>query len=383
MIPDCISDMSSSTLFWLANSIAIFALCVILTSQLIPQILRIAFRKNLFDQPDERKIHRGSVPRLGGIAFKPVMFFSLAFMCGMCQLMDCNYMLEEFVSDSRSLTSGFCCVMILILVGLVDDLIGIRYKVKFVVQVLCGMMMIAGGLWINNLHGLFGINELSAWIGYPLTIFFTVLIINSINMIDGIDGLASGLCGATTLIFGIVFFLLHEYIFATLSFAMLGVLVPFFYFNVFGDVDKHKKIFMGDTGSLTAGMTICILCMRLLQCSPNTSTDIPNILVLAYSPLLVPCLDVARVYLHRVRNGKNPFLPDKNHIHHKLLALGIHQRMVLVIIVVFSILLSLLNILISRYIDVTLLVLIDVLGWTLMNVWLTKQIFKINKQKQE
>lgn len=134
---------------------------------------------------------------------------------------------------------------------------------------------------------------------------------------------------------------------------------------------------MGDTGSLTIGMILCILCLRLLQCSTTeASVELPNILVLAYSPLLIPCLDVVRVYLHRVRNGKNPFLPDKNHIHHKLLALGMRQRMAMVSIVLVSILFSLCNIFISKYINVTLLVLINVLIWTLLNVWLTYRIKK-------
>lgn len=238
-------------------------------------------------------------------------------------------------------------------------------------------MIIAGEMYIDNLHGLLGIHGLPVWIGYPLTVLVIVFIINSINLIDGIDGLASGLCGVATLFYGVVFFLLHEYIYAILSFATLGVLVPFFYYNVFGDANKQKKIFMGDTGSLTIGMILCILCLRLLQCSTTeASAELPNILVLAYSPLLIPCLDVVRVYLHRVRNGKNPFLPDKNHIHHKLLALGMRQRMAMVSIVLVSILFSLCNIFISKYINVTLLVLINVLIWTLLNVWLTYRIKK-------
>ena len=383
MIIDCLSDLSPTTVFWLVNSIAVFAVCVSFAGLLIPQILLISFRKQLFDQPDERKIHQGVVPRLGGIAFKPVIFFSVALMFGLCMLSGYSYMLEGIAVESRSLSFGFCCIMLLYLVGIADDLIGIRYKAKFAVQSMCGVMMIAGGMWINNLHGLFGIHELSVWIGYPLTVLVIVFIINSINLIDGIDGLASGLCGATTLFYGVVFFLSHEYIYAILSFATLGVLVPFFYYNVFGDANKQKKIFMGDTGSHTVGMIICILFMKLLQCSPDTSTNLPNTLVLAYSPLLIPCLDVVRVYLHRVRNGKNPFLPDKNHIHHKLLALGMRQRMAMVIIVLVAILFSLCNILISKYIDVTLLVFINILVWTLLNIWLTYRAKRINKQKQE
>lgn len=377
MITEFYSGLSLTTIFWTVSSIAVFMICVLCSGILIPQILLISFRKQLFDQPDERKIHQEIVPRLGGIAFKPVIFFTVALMLGVSQLLGYGYMMEDFTLEVRSIAFSFCCIILLYLVGIADDLIGIRYKAKFIVQIICGLMIIAGGMYIDNLHGLLGIHGLPVWIGYPLTVLVIVFIINSINLIDGIDGLASGLCGVATLFYGVVFFLLHEYIYAILSFATLGVLVPFFYYNVFGDANKQKKIFMGDTGSLTIGMILCILCLRLLQCSTTeASAELPNILVLAYSSLLIPCLDVVRVYLHRVRNGKNPFLPDKNHIHHKLLALGMRQRMAMVSIVLVSILFSLCNIFISKYINVTLLVLINVLIWTLLNVWLTYRIKK-------
>lgn len=377
MITEFYSGLSLTTIFWTVSSIAVFMICVLCSGILIPQILLISFRKQLFDQPDERKIHQGIVPRLGGIAFKPVIFFTVALMLGVSQLLGYGYMMEDFTLEVRSIAFSFCCIILLYLVGVADDLIGIRYKAKFIVQIICGLMIIAGGMYIDNLHGLLGIHGLPVWIGYPLTVLVIVFVINSINLIDGIDGLASGLCGVATLFYGVVFFLLHEYIYAILSFATLGVLVPFFYYNVFGDANKQKKIFMGDTGSLTIGMILCILCLRLLQCSTTeASAELPNILVLAYSPLLIPCLDVVRVYQHRVRNGKNPFLPDKNHIHHKLLALGMRQRMAMVSIVLVSILFSLCNIFISKYINVTLLVLINVLIWTLLNVWLTYRIKK-------
>ncbi|MCE8621608.1 undecaprenyl/decaprenyl-phosphate alpha-N-acetylglucosaminyl 1-phosphate transferase [Bacteroides fragilis] len=382
MLTEYFSLFSVTDIFWIVNSIAVFLTCVLCAGLLIPKILLISFRKQLFDQPDERKIHKDIVPRLGGIAFKPVMFFSVALMLGLCQFFGYDYMLENIAIESRSIAFSFCCIMLLYLMGIADDLIGIRYKAKFVGQITCGIMMIVGGMWVNNLHGLFGIHELPIWFGYPLTILVIVFIINSINLIDGIDGLASGLCGVATLFYGIIFFMLHEYIYALLSFATLGVLVPFFYYNVFGDADKQKKIFMGDTGSLTIGMMLCVLSLKLLQCSSaDASSPLPNLFVLAYSPLLVPCLDVVRVYMHRVRNGKNPFLPDTNHIHHKLLALGLRQRTAMMTIVAVSIFFTLCNVLISKYISVTILLFADALAWTLLNIWLTHRICKIKKKK--
>ena len=376
-----ISNLSAPSLFWTVNSVLVFIVCVLSAGVLIPQILLISFRRNLFDEPDERKIHQGVVPRLGGIAFKPVVFFSVALLLGVSQLLGYGDMLGGITSERRSLAFGFCSIMVLYLVGMADDLIGIRYRVKFVVQIACGLMVIAGGLWLDNLHGLFLIYNVPAWAGWPVTVLAVVFIINAINLIDGIDGLASGLCGVAMLFYGIIFLLAHEYIYAMLAFATLGVLVPFFYYNVFGDVKRGRKIFMGDTGSLTIGMMLCILSLKVCRCFPDdTSDSLPNVFVLAYSPLIIPCFDVVRVYLHRVRNGKNPFLPDKNHIHHKLLAIGMRQRTAMITIVSVSVLFTLCNILLSISIGVTPLLLADIIVWTAANIWLTRRIHRINKK---
>jgi len=340
----------------------------------IPQILLIAFRRQLFDEPDERKIHRGIVPRLGGIAFKPVIFFSIALFLGMNLMLGNGEMLSAVGSDVRALSFGFCSIMVLYLVGIADDLIGVRYRAKFIIQILCGAMLIGGGLWIDDLHGVLWLHDIPAWAGYPLTVLVTVFIINAINLIDGIDGLASGLCGTAFLFYGITFYLLHQYIYAMLSFATLGVLVPFFYYNVFGDVAHGRKIFMGDTGSLTIGMTLCFLCIKLMQCAPDGGVGNADPLVLACAPLLVPCFDVIRVYLHRVRSGKNPFLPDKCHIHHKLLALGMKPHTTMIAIISISALLVMGNILLSRYIDVNWLLIGDAVIYTVANIRLTKRI---------
>ena len=395
--------MDNPRAFWVVNSLFVFALSVFCAGVLIPQILLISFRKRLFDVPDERKIHQGVVPRLGGIAFKPVVFFSVALALGLSMLLGYGQLLGNIGSESRPLAFGFCTIMMLYLVGMADDLIGIRYRAKFAIQIICGLLVIAGGLWINNLHGLLFIHALPEWIGYPITLFAVVFIINAINLIDGIDGLASGLSSVALLIFlvmlgamigvmllykmkkekymPLVFFIIGEYIYALLAFATLGVLVPFFYYNVFGDPAKKNKIFMGDTGSLTIGMMTCILSLKLLDGFPvNPSMQQPNAFFLAYSPLIIPCFDVVRVYLHRVRNGKNPFLPDKNHIHHKMLAVGMRQRTVMIAIVLVSVCFTLCNILLSRYINVTLLLILDIFIWTLGNLWLTRRIHIVHSK---
>jgi UDP-N-acetylmuramyl pentapeptide phosphotransferase/UDP-N-acetylglucosamine-1-phosphate transferase len=169
---------------------------------------------------------------------------------------------------------------------------------------------------------------------------------------------------------------MESYTFALLAFATLGVLVPFFYFNVFGKAEKQHKIFMGDTGSLTIGLILSMLSLRLV----NVGSDFSgrpydgNVLIVAVAPLLIPCFDVVRVYFGRVQRGKNPFLPDKTHIHHKLLNAGMTQHKAMVSIVMASVILSALLIILSKLVDVNILIAAGALLFIVFNVALSRYI---------
>lgn len=333
----------------------------------------------MFDHYDERKVHNGAVPRLGGAVFNPAIFFSISILLGMDLILGKQDILLKEANDTPELLFGFCAGMILYLMGIVDDLIGVRYRSKFIIQILCGIILIIGGIWINDLFGIMGIFGLPQWIAYPLTVLVIVVIINSINLIDGIDGLASGLSGVALLFYGLTYIHLHQWFFAMLAFATLGVLIPFFYCNVFGNCSKGRKIFMGDTGSLTLGIILCILSIEIIRKS-GQETSFPNPTALAFSPLIIPCFDLIRVFIHRIRIRKSPFMPDKNHIHHKLLAIGMSQRATMVTIVSVSVLFTLCNVVLSEHINVNILLGADIIVWTLVNIWLT---FKIKQRKQK
>ena len=365
------------SLIWIVNILSVFFLCVFFAGIVIPQILLIAFRRRLFDEPDERKIHQCVVPRLGGMAFKPVVFFSFILLLALNVSTGHDELLKEIGAKALPLAYAFCAIIMLYLVGIADDLIGVRYRAKFFIQIVCGIMLVAGGVELSDLHGMLFIHTMPSWISIPLTIFVTVFIINAINLIDGIDGLASGLCSIAFLFYGLTFIWFHQYLYAMLAFATLGVLIPFYYYNVFGKAEKGRKIFMGDTGSLTIGIMLCFLSMQVSHLSATTSPHHFNPFVMAFAPLLVPCFDVVRVYLHRVRNGKNPFLPDKNHIHHKLLAIGMRQRTAMVTIVLSSTVLTFLNILFSAYINSSLLLCMDIALWTMANIHITRKIRRL------
>ncbi len=360
--------------FWIINLAVVFLLCLFFSGILIPQILLIAYRKNLFDEPDERKIHKSAVPRLGGIAFTLVITFTIALLRGINLIRERNSLLDGKDNELRTICFSFCATILLYIVGIADDLIGIRYRAKFIIQIISGIILILGGLSFSQMNGFLGLQEIPVWFGYPLTIFMIVFVLNAVNLIDGIDGLASGLCCVAFITYSIAFFYMQKYMYAAFSMANLGVLMPFFYYNVFGDVKKQKKIFMGDTGSLTIGISLCILSLKLAENNSLGITTGPNMFVVAFSPLIIPCFDVVRVYVHRVRNGKNPFMPDKNHLHHKFLALGLSQHKAMFIILCISLFLVIFNCLASIYVDVNILLVIDVLFITLGNMWLSKRI---------
>ncbi|MCC8114128.1 MAG: undecaprenyl/decaprenyl-phosphate alpha-N-acetylglucosaminyl 1-phosphate transferase [Bacteroidales bacterium] len=351
-------------------------LAVICAGVLIPQILLISFRKALFDVPNARKIHTSVVPRLGGLAFMPVVCFTFVLLFGLGVHVEGSSFLSYVLPYLSNLSFAACALMMLYIVGMADDLVGVKYSAKFVVQIFCAILMIAGGVSFNTFGGFFGIYEVPEWLGCPMIIIATVFIINAINLIDGIDGLASGLCSICLLIYGVVYSMAGEWVFAILSFASVGVLVPFFYYNVFGDPNKQKKIFMGDTGSLTIGMMISFLGIRMLQIEEPLQFHNINMLVVAFSPLIVPCFDVVRVYGERIASHNNPFLPDKRHIHHKLLALGWHQRRAMVMLISVSLVFSLANIIASEWININLLLGIDALLTIFAILALNRFIYK-------
>ena len=154
---------------------------------IIPRILLLSFKKHLFDMPDERKVHKGIIPRLGGVSFFPAVIFTLSLMIGLNRI----YGEELFpsiigVSDTSVLSFGLSSLLLLYLTGITDDLIGVRYRQKFIVQIFCAILLVSSGLWINNLYGIFGIYELPPVVGLPFTVFTIVFITNAINLIDGI-----------------------------------------------------------------------------------------------------------------------------------------------------------------------------------------------------
>lgn len=373
---------------WTLDELAVFLISAGISGIIIPRILLIAFRKRLFDEPDERKIHTAAVPRLGGLAFMPSIVFSICLVVGVKGILDAQGLSAYFGGPSEvgdmsemllPMCFGLCAVMMMYLVGIADDLIGVRYRAKFVAQILAALLLAMGGVRIENFHGFMWLYELPVGLSWAATVLLVVFITNAINLIDGIDGLASGLSGIAMAFYGFVFMHTGYMLYAMLAFAGLGTLVPFFYYNVFGNPAMGKKIFMGDTGSLTTGLILSFLSIEV--CSlPEGSVYSWDVMVVAFAPLAIPCLDVIRVFVHRIVRGMSPFLPDKSHIHHKLLALGIPQRWAMITILATSSALIAANLLMSVHMGPMWVLVIDMVVWVAANWQLTRCIMARQKR---
>ena len=298
-----------------------FTISAYIARLIIPRILLISFRKKLFDIPDERKVHKRAIPRLGGVSFFPTILLSCSAVLALRTLtgygisvLTASYILPEFLVL-------VCGMVLLYLTGIADDLVGVRYRQKFVIQIICASLFPVVGLWVNDFYGLFGVNMIPAWFGIPFTIITVVFITNAINLIDGIDGLASGLSSASLLVFGFLFMEKGLWIYSMLAFSTFGVLVPFFYYNVFGSAEHARKIFMGDTGALFLGFTLAVMSVQgVFKLHTVISFLVP------LSIFALPLLDTTVAIIRRVAHGKSPFSPDRGHLHHKLVDMGFTQK---------------------------------------------------------
>lgn len=287
------------------------------------KILKIAKEKNLVDNPDARKLQKVPVPVVGGLA----VFFGLLFglLCGitMMNLFTGDIgMLSGIVSVNRLLPIVLG-MSIMLYVGCMDDIMGLSPKARFLIEILVILGLIySSGISVDSLHGLWGIDDIPSVVAVPLTIFAGVGIINAINMVDGVNGLSSGLCITCSMLFGLQFFCIGDYVNAVLAFSIASSLFLFFIHNVFGN---QSRMFIGDAGTMVMG----VLMTWFVMCSMHDAGRV-MILDYAYCPtamvvaiLSVPVADTLRVMTMRVFHGKSPFSPDKTHLHHAFVGIGV------------------------------------------------------------
>lgn len=362
-----------------------FLIAIYLGKVIIPYIMLITYKKRLFDPVDARKLHQSIIPRLGGVAFVPIQCVLLAIT--VIIVYKINFVnLNIHTNDVFPMFIMLICGMVMLyIIGIADDLIGVSYKWKFVAQIMVACLFPLGGLWINDLYGILFLVDLPAWVGMPLTVFAVVLIINAINLIDGLDGLCSGLVAVGCLVLGGLFAYYEAWIHALLAFITTGILISFFYYNVFGQSKRRRRIFMGDTGSMTLGYTMAFLTISFAMHNDHIKPFSEGAIVVAFSTLIVPVFDVIRVIIVRWFNKQPLFKADRSHLHHKLLRSGISHKSAMLSIVGLSLFFCLFNVIMVQYISNNVVVLLDLLLWisfTLIFNFVVKQK-KVKLAKKE
>ena len=342
----------------------------------IPLILNFCKEKKLYDIPNSRKVHRNAVPRLGGISFLPSMLIAFLFT---------TLAINNFTGYSQvtfSLWSLYFFISLLLIygVGFIDDLVGLGATAKFTVQVIAALLLPLSGLYINNLYGFLGIWEIPYIVGAPLTVFIIVFINNAINLIDGIDGLSASLSFIALTGFLVCFLNEGVWLYSILIAGLMGVLIPFLYYNLQGKALENRKIFMGDSGSLTLGFILGFLAVKYTMHNPHVMTFSPNSLLLSLTFLVVPVFDVVRVSLMRIHHRTAIFQADKNHIHHKLMRTGLNQHQTLVVILLLSLFYIGMNLLLIGHLQPTLIVATDILVWIVFHLLLNRAIRKNGEQ---
>jgi len=277
------------------------------TVLIVPLVKKIAIYIGAVARPNERTVHQGNMPQLGGLAI-----FS-SFLLG--------YML--FSKPGLEITSILIGGFILIIMGIVDDINPIRARYKSIIQLLAASIVVFyGGIVLQEI-GAFGYYINFGWMAYPITLFFIVAMINVTNLIDGLDGLASGIGSIFFLTIGIISFITNTFggLDITLAFIMLGTTLGFLVHNFY-----PAKIFMGEAGSAFLGFIIAVIALLGFKNVTLTSFIIP-ILIMA-----VPILDTLFAILRRLINKQSIAQADKQHLHHQLLKMKFsHKKTVLMI----------------------------------------------------
>ncbi len=293
------------------NIILSGTLAFLITFFSIPIIIQVAREKKLFDEPDERKVHKMVIPTLGGLGIFAgfILALLLGAPVGIAEL-------QYFIAAA----------IVIFFLGIKDDILILSAAKKFIGQlVAAGIIIKFGGVQITNMHGFLGIYEIPQIASIIFTLFTVIVIVNSFNLIDGVDGLAGCLGLLTAVVFGTYFTYTGHTLYAVMAFSLAGSLVGFLIYNF-----SPAKIFMGDTGSLLIGLVNSIMVVKFINIAGNTSLpfSLEAAPAIGIAILIVPLFDTLRVFGLRILDRRSPFSPDRTHIHHFLLDLGFSHRKV-------------------------------------------------------
>lgn len=286
----------------------------------IPVIIRVAEMKKLFDVPDARKVHINPIPSLGGLGI--FAGFILAILISLPP------------GSAPEFQYYIAAAFIIFFLGIKDDILVISPVKKFIGQLLAAFIIVyKGGVQIKSMHGFLGVYDMPEMFSLALTYFTIIVIINSFNLIDGIDGLAGSLAVLSASLFGLYFIAVEQTSYAILSFALSGSMLAFLIFNF-----SPARIFMGDTGSLLTGLVAAILVIKFINVSDQSSAlPVTAAPAVGFSILIIPLVDTLRVFSVRMLHRRSPFSPDRNHVHHLLLDYGMTHRTITLVLVSLNI----------------------------------------------
>ena len=309
--------------------IAVFLLALVVTYFLTPIVIKISSEKGFVDRPNERKVHKEPIPYGGGIA--TFIGFLVASCVGMAIWKHFN---PEIPSRDVMLFCGFLVAAFLSFVtGFIDDIINMPAKVKLLCQIFTVSIVMFFGIIVNFFTNPFaeGLIYLPIYIAVPVTIFWIVGITNAVNLLDGLDGLLGGITVISAVIFLFVAIMKGQILVAGIMAALAGSALGFLKYNF-----HPAKIFMGDTGSLFIGS---IFGIASVVGGLKTTTAVA--MIIPFLIMGLPIFDTAWAIIRRASNHQPIFKPDKGHIHHRLLALGLTQVQAVLIIYSINVLLGL------------------------------------------
>lgn len=308
-----------------------------------PSLIKVAKLKHLVDVPGEaRKLHRRSVPTIGGIIIFAATIFSYAlwFPSEHTVFFGSVFSFSVSVKEFKFIVAA---TILLFFTGVKDDIIGVAPVKKLISHVMVGFILVLmADVRILGMYGIFEIYELPYWASVLLSVFTYIVVVNAFNLIDGVDGLAAGIGLICSVLFGIWFALSDQMSLALLSFVLTGSLGAFLVYNF-----SPARIFMGDSGSLFIGALMYFLAVK---CIGTSTWKMPDFLqgisapVFAMSVLAYPLTDTLRVFIYRAVKGISPFSADNNHIHHKLLEKGYNHRKTSIILYMTSLVVAIIAI---------------------------------------
>ena len=321
-----------------------FGISFIITYLSVPSIVWISNSKGLHDKPNERTSHNNSIPNLGGIGVFAGLIIASVLFTG-----------QDAIMELKFIMAG---LLLLFFIGVKDDVQDLNYRKKFIGQILAiCLVVVFGDIRITNFHGLFGIHSIPYILSILFSVFIFLTLINSFNLIDGVDGLASGVAMLVSLIFGTWFFVSGFESYAAMSFSLIGALMAFFRFNVFS---KKYKLFLGDTGSMIIGFMISIFAIRFLEYEliAGNSYYFISSPAIVLGILIIPIFDTIRVFFLRLFSGSSPFKADRNHIHHRLLDLGCSHLQTTSILIFVNVVFIVMVLLLQKFGNIVLLTII-------------------------